>query len=53
LRGNLISDPDQKPIFQFDISNARACEEFGFSLSPFSESLLKHASILEKGSDNF
>ena len=46
LNGTLIPDPVQTPLFQFDISNDRAHKEFGFTLSSFSESLIKHANIL-------
>ncbi len=46
LHGTLTPDPTKTPTFQFDISNDRARKEFEFKLSPFPESLIKHASVL-------
>ena len=46
LGGEMTLDSTKKPTSQFNISNERARNEFGFELLSFSEALQKHASTL-------
>ena len=46
LGGNFVPDSTKEPTFQFNISNERAHNEFGFKLLSFEDAISAHASLL-------
>ena len=46
LGGNFVPDPSREPTFQFNISNDRARDEFGYEILSFADAISRHADLL-------
>jgi len=46
LGGNFVPDSTKEPTFQFNISNERAHNEFGFKILSFEDAISTHASLI-------